>query len=262
MNVVGLEGEDMINFLTPSQYLFGTSGWGRASEQGGIYNRSFCSVRLEELADEKILALDAYFQLIQHSFRAGAAGFNLTSGRVYTFARKYSPLWRPAIASGNCAYWTSGGLMAAGLLHRQRTFPKSVWADLFEAQLGAHPHNVHVVFYREVDGAPLHRDWAGTYRTAPGLVNPVRPLWNWCYRDLVQFADFVVEVPRGSTRAVITQGAAQRPAFITGLPWRNLHVAVTTLLTLTLWFAAPALLPAQIAHLLAVLVVVAAYLVY
>jgi len=264
MNVVGLATQDMINFLTPSQYLFGTQGWGEASEQGGIYNRSFCSVRLESLSDAQVLALDAYFNLVHCSFKAGAAGFNLTSGRLQTFLRKYWPvsIWRPALASGNCAYWTSGGLVAAGLLHRQRTFPKSVWADLLEAELIRCPRNVHVVMYREVSGAPLHTAWSGAYRTTPGLVNPLRPLWNWCYADIAQFADYVVEVPAGSMRAVISKGAGRRPHFITSPLWRNLHVVVPLLLFLLLWCWAPTYLSAQLAHILAVLLVIISYTIY
>ena len=49
MNIVGLPGAEMVHFLKPDDYLFGipeeTKSMG--SEQGGIYNRSFITLRVE-----------------------------------------------------------------------------------------------------------------------------------------------------------------------------------------------------------------------
>lgn len=49
MNIVGLPGSEMVHFLKTDDYIFGipeeTSQMG--SEQGGIYNRSFITVRIE-----------------------------------------------------------------------------------------------------------------------------------------------------------------------------------------------------------------------
>jgi hypothetical protein len=39
VNVIGFESPQMVNFVKPEDFLFGTHGWHVGNEQGGIYNR-------------------------------------------------------------------------------------------------------------------------------------------------------------------------------------------------------------------------------
>ena len=39
VNVIGFESPQMVNFVKPEDFFFGTHGWHVGNEQGGIYNR-------------------------------------------------------------------------------------------------------------------------------------------------------------------------------------------------------------------------------
>ena len=41
MNIVGTGEAEMVNWIKPGDYLFGTNDWDNGNEQGGIYNRYF-----------------------------------------------------------------------------------------------------------------------------------------------------------------------------------------------------------------------------
>jgi hypothetical protein len=49
MNIVGLPGAEMVNFMHPRDYLFSNPAKSPivGSEQGGIYLRSYISIRIE-----------------------------------------------------------------------------------------------------------------------------------------------------------------------------------------------------------------------
>ena len=49
MNICGVRGKEMVNFLEPSEYLFGVEKFGGACQQGGVYNRAWCGVRVERV---------------------------------------------------------------------------------------------------------------------------------------------------------------------------------------------------------------------
>ena len=73
--------------------------------------------------------------------------------------------------AGNCARWTSGGLVAAGVLGIRRNFPKGIFVQLFESQCRADPTNVHVVTY--VPPAHVKRRWPDD---TPYVRGPIKPL--------------------------------------------------------------------------------------
>ena len=57
--------------------------------------------------------------------------------------------------AGNCAQWTSSGIVFAGLIPRTRLFPKSILIDLLESETrNGREKNVHVVLYEHVKAAP------------------------------------------------------------------------------------------------------------
>ena len=50
MNIVGLEGHEMVHFLSPEEYFFGTNyDINTGNEQGGVYNRNFASIRVQHV---------------------------------------------------------------------------------------------------------------------------------------------------------------------------------------------------------------------
>jgi hypothetical protein len=54
---------------------------------------------------------------------------------------------------GNCARFTSMGLVEAGVLRHPSLWPKKIAVNLFEHQGRKHPDNVHVVSYHAVKHA-------------------------------------------------------------------------------------------------------------
>jgi hypothetical protein len=53
MNIVGVPGRQMVNFLDPVEYLYGTGFFEEGAEQRGVYNRTMVSVRIEQVEPEK-----------------------------------------------------------------------------------------------------------------------------------------------------------------------------------------------------------------
>lgn len=50
MNIVGLANQEMVNFLPPEEFFFGTNfDIETGNEQGGIYNRNFASIRVQHV---------------------------------------------------------------------------------------------------------------------------------------------------------------------------------------------------------------------
>ncbi|MES1906830.1 MAG: hypothetical protein MHM6MM_000060 [Cercozoa sp. M6MM] len=86
VNICGLFDKEMVHFLSPSRYLFGTHGFEDRCEQGGIYNRAFCGIRIENVAPERLLCLfDSRFHCfcatLAHMFRSRSVACLLCSTR-------------------------------------------------------------------------------------------------------------------------------------------------------------------------------------
>ena len=126
------------------------------------------------------------------------------------------------------AQWTSAGAQFAGLLRRSRLFPKAILIDFLESEHLRHgrTQNVHVVVYQHVKHAP---PYLPRYRfLKPAYVHPLSVARNLVYYDMRRFADVLVEVPEGETKAVIKRNVnPQRPPV--WMPyWRGVVLGVPT----------------------------------
>lgn len=198
MNIVGKKGRSMVNFLNPEDYFYGTGVFESGSEQGGVYNRSMVSVRVEELPAEQLLALDRYYTELAGRAKSGKAAFKLLIGRVLNLVARALRLSWPEF--GNCALWTSKGLAAAGILDKPTPWPKHILVDLLEKYRALDRDNVHVVSYHRVAHAV---QTYGKLAETHGFIAPLHVLRNIKYWDLERFADAVVEVPEGSMTAEV-----------------------------------------------------------
>jgi len=208
MNIVGFptEKSQMVNFVPPEEYFFGTSQFFEGCEQMGVYNRSFVSVRIENYPADKIMDLDYYFNKLQRRAREKQAEYSLITSKIWNFLREWLP-WSLKIAErGNCALWTSKGLVEADLVRWPSTWPKSIWVDLYENWGKNDKTNVHVVSYRRVNQAQLSY---GKPLYTPSVVEPLNTLQNLSYLNLEKFADVIVEVPEGSTKAIAKRQTPQ-----------------------------------------------------
>jgi hypothetical protein len=182
-----------INFSNPEDYFFGTGNFSETN--GGIYNRTFYTVRIETLAPDQLTKLDAYYTGLVARGKAGTAMFDLITPQIK------NAMSGGKIEYGNCATWTSTGLHeASGLLPNISMYPKEDWTRLYEEMKANDPSNVHVVAYHSI-GDSAHLDGMKDHRNGPAaLWDPVASARYW---NLDKFADVTVDVPPGSTEAIV-----------------------------------------------------------
>eukprot|EP01048_Picozoa_sp_COSAG05_P009106 COSAG05_NODE_726_length_7707_cov_30.238302_5_plen_391_part_00 len=194
----------VVNFLSLEAMLFGIGDTDGAcgSEQGGVYNRHFTGLRIEELDDDSILAMHHAFLSLASQGNAGRLSFSITGGQVRGLARHFLQIGNQGL--GNCAVWTSTGLVAAGLIRRPSAFPGRVWSMLHEGALRRWgSENVNVVHYAEV---PECHKKNPNMTSLPGeLVSLTGPLATWRYWRRERFARVVVSVEPGSRTATVTR---------------------------------------------------------
>lgn len=222
MNIVGnLSAKNMCNFMPPEEYLFGAHSRTRdiGSEQGGIYMRSYCGFRVEEYPQDKILKMHEYYESIQKK----------ESGQLAKYAMLWLPFMNPGFLAerGNCSYWTSKGMVEAGIFSRPSIWPKYVFAKLYrdallEMNIGSHAFynflsndalrglvdqpkqqekldaieqkrrdfasNVNIVYYKKF------RDSDNNSREPRGWIRPFSWMEHGMFLDLEKFANAVVEV--------------------------------------------------------------------
>ena len=68
MNIVGNGVKDcpMVNFISTKEYLFGVDSFDRECEQGGIYNRTFYGIRIQNVSKDKLRALHYHFKALEY----------------------------------------------------------------------------------------------------------------------------------------------------------------------------------------------------
>lgn len=197
MNIVGLAGEELVNFLPPEEFFFGTNfDIKTGNEQGGLYNRNFVSVRVQRVPDERVLAMHQYFLDLANRAHKEKVNYNVIFGPVLNMLG--------GTMYGNCAYWCSKGLNQVGLVNTISMIPKAIWIDMYELlkannQQDRLSANTTVVYYKRCLHAKrfygADADWAGWGRTPSTK-----------YDDLIQLADAVVEIPVGTKTAVVRPG--------------------------------------------------------
>ena len=204
MNIVkNVSNRSMVNFVDATEYLYGVESFDDGAQQGGAYNRRIVSVRIEEWDDDLVRDLHYFYEKLQRNEKKESVTFNLILGPILNFFRSHLPFGLTWAERGNCARWTSSGLVFANLLPFLHIWPKQIWINLFEKWGRKDRNNVHVVVYEHIphakqtygDGTPL---WIEG-------VSPLSLIYNWSYFDLKKFANVVVEVPNGTTKAIVTK---------------------------------------------------------
>ncbi|KAG2373702.1 hypothetical protein C9374_011791 [Naegleria lovaniensis] len=126
MNIVGKPGHRMVNFIPAEEYLFGhpsKCSIEDGNEQGGIYCRTMIGFRFEEWPQEYITAMHNYYQNVQNLGDAKLAKYSMVLGPIYNLLRKIK--WFSGVAErGNCAFWTTQGLVNAHVLSSATSWPK------------------------------------------------------------------------------------------------------------------------------------------
>ena len=237
-NIVGgreaAGGREMVEFWEcPEDYFYGSHG------KGGIFARSMCILRVQELADSSVEAVELYLGAFLASYRASRAKWHNCGSCIsaWSWFRPGSSM-RP---TANCSDVLSRACFLAGVLRRPHTFPKAAWLDLFESfvlDCPADQPRAHVVYLRQV----AERETKQRPPVWSSIVAPMRWLESFVYWDLASFADAVVTVEASGTgqrRAVISAGRRRRPRWMRHPILRNFNVMVTFALIIFVLFDSP-----------------------
>ena len=107
MNILGgVRGADMVNFVAPEDYIYGTRGWETYAQQGGAYNRDFVGLRVERCSPGATDAMHAFFLALDARTRVAggeatsAARFQLVEARLSTLADQVPPPVGDALRRG------------------------------------------------------------------------------------------------------------------------------------------------------------------
>lgn len=197
-NIVGGKGHDeLVNFHTPEEYMFS-----RNSDQGGVFNRNFISIRVEDVPPENILKMDKKFQEVKDMAVQGNAKFDIVLGPVFNFMRSFFPTMAER---GNCARWTSLGLQEAGLVTRRSLWPKSIFIDMLEntKKTAAKSYdNVNIVSYKQIEH--VKKDYGTDGKNPIELVSPLQTMRNLLYWNLDAYARATVDVTYPDNHARVT----------------------------------------------------------
>ena len=159
---------------------------------------------MENVSDESVQAMDKYFTNLSRAEVAGKAGYSMIA---FMLSNYFSWYWGE---NGNCAYWTSQGLVQAGLLDGNSAFPKVVFIKLYFKQLQLHKWRrlnpyCHIVFYHAADDP---RDRPPTGWLHPGHW---RSAHSSIFNQLSRFAHAIVRVDTNTGVASVSRRRPWRP---------------------------------------------------
>ncbi len=146
MNICGSNNDNLVNFIPPEDYLF-TDQTGNGNEQGGIFNRPFLGLRLENRNQEEILDINRYFQNLDLLNQQERAEFQIF---LFQFTNLFRPFFHSA-RRGNCSYWTGNGFAEAGIISKTSSYPLYLFFKIFLTQLAKDPNNINIVSYRSLN---------------------------------------------------------------------------------------------------------------
>lgn len=214
----------VVNFLELEDMLFGIGDTDGAcgSEQGGVYNRGFTGLRIEEVADADILAMHHTFMSLAAQGNAGRLSFSITGGQMRGLAQHFLSIGNQVL--GNCSVYSSAGLVSAGLIRRPSVFPGRVWAMLHENALRRWgEENVNVVHYREVPGC--HKQSPLLACASGELASITGPVATWRYWRRERFAHVTVAAQEGEWEAEVV---SHKPPPLPPLSMRGVRCCAPT----------------------------------
>eukprot|EP01087_Luapelamoeba_hula_P020816 TRINITY_DN715_c4_g1_i1.p1 TRINITY_DN715_c4_g1~~TRINITY_DN715_c4_g1_i1.p1 ORF type:complete len:407 (-),score=67.59 TRINITY_DN715_c4_g1_i1:33-1253(-) len=210
MNIVRTS-DQMVNFMSPAEYLYGTTSFDKGSEQGGVYNRHMIGVRLEEWPPELVQRMHEYYVGLQERNASHTVKYSLLFSHIFNALSFMVAPFLFLAERGNCARFSSMGLVQGKIVRSPSLWPKSIWVDILETHGRMCPGNVHVVSYERVKHA-YHS--YGLDAKPLSSVAPGQSLGNLLYFNTKRFADVVVEVPVDSRVAVVRKTERpSRPSF-------------------------------------------------
>lgn len=146
MNVSGQKNNPLINFLDPHKYMF-TDERDIGNQQGGIINRSFLSVRVDNVDTEKIVKLDEYYKRLAEDNKNNKVQYGMI---LYTLTNWFRKMLGLPI-KGNCSCWTGRGLAEIGMIDATSSWPLFLFFRVLFTQITRTSlENINVISYRSI----------------------------------------------------------------------------------------------------------------
>jgi len=205
---------DFVSFVTPAEYLFSTSTKAfRASEQYGIYGRSYQILRIEEggVPESMIRKMHDYYTQLSKRADNNEVVWASTPFHLYTNCVKRF-LGLTTQEGGGCADWISRGLAEGGFISRSKRFPKAIWTSLMKNYCHLRKEGkLHMVSIRRAKHAKMHISYTGytvddedeslhSHKGPTSWLHWLSTIPHW---NLENYADVVVACPE-STKITIT----------------------------------------------------------
>jgi len=219
---------DFVSFVSPAEYLFSTSSKAfRASEQYGIYGRSYQILRLAEgsVPEHQVRAMHNYFLELSKRADRKEVVWSSTPFHCYLNAVQRT-LGLLKEEGGGCADWISRGLEAGGFISRSKRFPKAIWTSMMKNYCHLSKEGkIHMVSVRRAKHAKLHVSYNGytvddideSLHSHKGPTSWLHWLSNAHHWNLEKFANLVVSCPRGTEISITEQKQAPHAHFEKGL---------------------------------------------
>ena len=172
----------LINFFDADQYLFSDEKM-PGNGQCGVFNRSFLSIRIENVDPEQIQRLHQHFVTLQQQSLNGEIKYGMM---LYFMTNPFRRLFGLS-KKGNCSYWTGLGLAEIGLVKSTSSWPLLLWFKLLFNQMEHNPDNINIVAYPSIN----HKNEPAGSLMAPyiGLTRGYSEYW-----DLNRFANIKVKI--------------------------------------------------------------------
>jgi hypothetical protein len=230
-NISGRNSDKLVTFSNPEEYIFT-----RKSDQGGIFNRDFIGIRIEDVPDDRIIAMDARFREIEEKSKTFDAKFDLIFSPILNTIRYVFPV---LAERGNCAKWSSVGLKYAGVITKHSVWPKSIFIDIlenYENTITKSYQNISIVSYKKMEHS--EKDYGLNLNNPIEIVSPLQTFRNLFYWNLDAYAHVIVEVvyPNNHARVTIRHpNIVKKPSKIRNLIINNpIAIISTTILSLFL----------------------------
>lgn len=169
MNIVGKPGQTLANFLSPQEYLFGVNeltafdanyheiqrsradGGPWRNPEGAVYHRDIDGIAVWDWPDEKLAQLHEFYTTINTMQKEHEARFRLVPG---PWRDVWDRMWGiDKRESGNCALWTTRGLVECGLIEHMSMWPKEGALRILHGEGRKNPDNVDIVSFKWIPHA-------------------------------------------------------------------------------------------------------------
>jgi hypothetical protein len=219
---------DFVSFVSPAEYLFSTSTKAfRASEQYGLYGRSYQILRIEEggVPDSMVRKTHEYFLALSKRADNNDVVWASTPFHLYANCVKRN-LGLIKEEGGGCADWISRGLEAGGFISRSKRFPKAIWTSLMKNFSHLRKEGkMHMVSVRRAKHAKLHVSYTGytvddedeslhSHKGPTSWLHWLSAIPHW---NLEHYADVIVACPEATKITITKKECASYPHFEGGL---------------------------------------------